>query len=138
MIEVGRVRIPREELEFSFTRSSGPGGQNVNKVNSKAVMRWPASTSPSLPPDIRARFLQHYASRLTNEGELVLTCQTHRDQAQNIEACLGRLRAMIAAVAVAPKKRKKTKPSRGSIERRLQAKRQASEKKTGRRGPGTE
>ncbi len=64
-----RCQIPLAELEFTFVRSSGPGGQNVNKVNSKAVLRWPAVASPSLPADIRERFLNRYKARLTADGD---------------------------------------------------------------------
>ncbi len=75
-----RISIPHEEFEFSFARSGGPGGQNVNKVNSKALLRWPVVTSAALPPDVRARFLARYRSRLTVEGEVIVTSQRYRDQ----------------------------------------------------------
>src|SRR5690242_13852589 len=75
-----RIRIPHQEFEFSFARSGGPGGQNVNKVNSKALLRWPVHNSPSLPADVRHRFLTRYRSRLTTEGEIILSSQRYRDQ----------------------------------------------------------
>src|SRR5215471_16824334 len=123
------IQIPDEEFEFTFARSSGPGGQNVNKVNSKAVLRWSPAASPSLPEDVRARFLSRYASRLTTAGELILTGQKSRDQNRNVEDCLDRLKEMLLAVTRRPVPRRPTKPSRGSQKRRLEAKRMHSAKK---------
>jgi ribosome-associated protein len=132
------ITIPDRELQFSFSRSSGPGGQNVNKVSSKATLHFRAVDSPSLPPDVRQRLLTAFKSRLTKEGELVISSQEHRDQSQNIEACLNRLKGMILSVAKPPKRRRATKPSRGSKVRRLTAKKQRSEVKQGRRGKWAE
>jgi ribosome-associated protein len=128
------ITIPDRELKFSFARASGPGGQNVNKVSSKATLHFAAANSPSLPPDVKARLLSAFKSRLTKEGVLVLSSQAHRDQPRNISACLSRLKEMILSVAKAPKKRRETKPSRGSKVRRLKAKKQRAELKEGRRG----
>jgi ribosome-associated protein len=127
------LRVPTSEFAFTFVRSSGPGGQNVNKVSSKAVLRWAAAESTSLPAEVRARLLKAYASRLTIEGELIVTSQRYRDQGRNVEDCLEKLGAMIAKVAVPPKRRRATKPSRGSIKRRLEDKRRTGEKKAERR-----
>ena len=123
------IRIPLREITFRYVRSSGPGGQNVNKVASKAVLRWPAATSPSLPDDVRRRLAMRFGSRLTVAGEIVLSCDRHRDRERNRAECLDRLREMLAAVAVAPKPRKKTRPSRSAKERRLLVKRMQSEQK---------
>src|SRR5262249_20644657 len=125
-------------FEFTFARSSGPGGQNVNKVNSKAVLRWSPATSPSLTEDVRARFLARYASRLTVAGELLLASQRSRDQNRNVEDCLDRLRQMRLAVTNNPVPRRPTKPTRGSHRRRLEAKRIHSSKKRHRRPPRDE
>lgn len=130
-----RIRIPREEFEFTFARSSGPGGQNVNKVNSKALLRWPVSVSPSLPDEVRTRFLEQFRSRLTEAGEVLVSSQRYRDQARNVDDCLEKLREMILSAAQRPKARRPTKPSRASQRRRLETKRQLSKKKSQRQGP---
>ena len=87
-----RIRISDDELRFSFTRSSGPGGQNVNKVNTKAVLRWAVQASPSLPDDVRQRFMARYGRRLTVAGEIVINSQRFREQGQNQRDCLEKLR----------------------------------------------
>ncbi len=135
LIISARVRIVAGELEWSFARSSGPGGQNVNKVNSKAVLRWRAVDSPSLPDDIRQRFLVRFQSKLTEDGDIVIASDEYRDQPKNIAASQDKLREMIQQVLVAPRKRKATKPSLGSKRRRLEGKQRQSEKKEGRRPP---
>ena len=92
LIVNSRLQIPLSEFEFTYVRSSGPGGQNVNKVNSKALLRWPVIRSASLPPDVRERFLRRFASRLTTEGELLINSQRYRDQGRNADDCLEKLR----------------------------------------------
>jgi ribosome-associated protein len=129
------IRIPLEEFRFTFARSGGPGGQNVNKVNSKAILRWGLTTSPSLPEDVRERFLATFGSRLTTEGEIVIASEESRDQSTNKQTCLDKLGELLAAVAKAPKKRRPTKPSYGSKLRRLEDKHRNSERKSGRRPP---
>lgn len=130
-----RIHIPETEFEFSFVRASGPGGQNVNKVASKAVLRWNAAASPSLPADVKARLLTQQRSRLTTTGELVLTSQRFRDQPRNIDDCLEKLAALVRQAAAAPRKRKKTRPTRSSKEARLQGKKRRSSTKAARRPP---
>lgn len=133
MLEVNpRIRIPLTEFEFSFSRSSGPGGQNVNKVNSKATLRWRLMESSSLPLDVRSRFTATFGSRLTAEGELVLTSDRYRDQPRNADDCLEKLREMLLAVAEPPRPRKATKPTKVSKRRRADAKRQRGEVKRNR------
>jgi ribosome-associated protein len=132
-LSMPRITIPDDELRFSFSRSGGPGGQNVNKVNSKATLHWNPAASTALPDDVRGRFLARFASRLTNEGYVVITSQESRDQPKNIDSCVAKLHAMIAEVLKPPKRRRPTKPTKGSKLRRLKEKKQRSETKAGRR-----
>ena len=129
------LRIADDELQFTFVRSSGPGGQNVNKLNTKAVLRWAVRTSSSLPDQVRQRFLARFASRITGEGELLVTSQRFRDQRQNQRDCLEKLRQMLLEVATPPKRRKKTKPTKSSVARRRTQKSAHSKKKHQRRRP---
>ena len=130
-----RIRIPVSELRLTFSRSSGPGGQNVNKVNSKVTIHWNVTANESLPEPVRERFLKVYANRINAAGEVILQSQRYREQERNRADCMDKLRDMVLAVASAPKTRRKTKPSRASRERRLQDKHHRSETKRLRRGP---
>ncbi|NLY00846.1 MAG: aminoacyl-tRNA hydrolase [Rhodopirellula sp.] len=130
-----RIQIPLSEFQFTFSRSSGPGGQNVNKVNTKATLRWPVAASPALPDDVRERFVARYRKRITTEGDLVLTSQRFRDAGRNAGDCVEKLRQMLLETALPPKKRKRTRPSAGSVRRRLEDKRQQSQKKQLRQRP---
>ena len=131
-----RIKIPLTEFQFTFSRSSGPGGQNVNKVNTKVLLRWDVTGSPSLPEGVRVRFLEKYPRRITNEGDVIVTSQRFRDQGRNVADATEKLRAMLADAATVPKARRKSKPTRGSRERRLKHKREQSEKKSRRQGMG--
>lgn len=136
MLEINdQLRIPLREFDFQFARSSGPGGQNVNKVNSKATLRWLVGENTSLPEGVRERFVQRYRHRLTKEGELLISSQRFRDRGRNVADCLNKLRQLVADVADAPKKRKPTKPSAGSQRRRREDKTAVSRKKNLRRPP---
>jgi|GEM_PF-4488648 len=92
--------IPAAELTLSFARSAGPGGQNVNKVNSKAVLRWNITTSSSLAEDVKSRFFQRFPQRINRLGEVVLASDRHRDQPQNISACYEKLRLLIFSLCL--------------------------------------
>lgn len=127
------IRIPDSELRFQFTRSSGPGGQNVNKVNTKAVLHWAVSESPTLPSHVRDRLMQHCRNRINDKGELVLSGDRFRTQASNREDCLERLRSLILAAATPPRIRKKTRKPRRANEQRLKQKKANSDKKNQRR-----
>jgi ribosome-associated protein len=128
-----KIFIPDTELSFSFARSSGPGGQNVNKTNSKAVLDWNFHRSASIPDAVRQRFLARFGKRLTVEGSLVIASDKHRDQRRNMDECLEKLAQMLREVLTPPKRRKATKPGKGAIERRLKTKKEVSEKKKNRR-----
>jgi len=136
MLEVTRrICIPRDEFKITFSRSSGPGGQNVNKVNTKATLHWSVKTTLSLPEDVRRRFFDQNRSRINSEGEIVIQSQRYRDQARNKNDCLNKLRELLLAAAPAPKVRKPTRRSAGSVRRRLENKKRQSEKKQSRRSP---
>ncbi len=131
-----RIRIPLRELQIGFARSSGPGGQNVNKLNTKAVLHWDVATTANLPEDVRRRFQARFARRINREGELVLSSQRFRDQGRNVADVLEKLRGMLEEVATAPRPRKPTRPGRAARERRLSDKRAAGTRKSLRRRPG--
>ena len=134
MLDVdGKLQIPLGEFDLSFARSSGPGGQNVNKVNSKVVLYWGVGQSPSLPEPVRQRFLQKFYRRIATGDVLVMSCDEFRDQKRNIDTCLEKVAAMLREVLTPPKPRKKTKPTRSSKERRLSGKKLDSDKKKQRR-----
>ena len=136
LIITPNLQIPLREFRFTFARSSGPGGQNVNKVNTKALLRWPVVTSPSLPVVVRNRLSAKYARRLTAEGDLLISSQRFRDAGRNVADCLEKLRRMVLEVALPPKPRRPSKPTGSAVRRRLDAKRRHADKKRGRRaGP---
>jgi len=124
------IRIPRSEIEMTYVRSSGPGGQNVNKVNSKAVLRWNIHTSASLDLESRSWLGNRLAGKLSNDGDLVLTSDRFRDQARNREDCFEKFDQIIAAATTPVKSRKKTKPSFSSQRRVKESKARNSEKKS--------
>jgi ribosome-associated protein len=135
MLELpGGIRIPAHELEFHYARSSGPGGQNVNKVNSKCVMHWNVHATRALPEGMRARLLSAFANRISGEGFLVLSSDRFRDQQRNFDDCLAKLREMLLSVLHPPRPRKPTRPTRGSKRRLRESKSHRSETKKN-RGP---
>jgi len=124
------IVLDENELEESFVLASGPGGQNVNKVSSAVQLRFNVALSPSLPEPVRFRLMT--MRRLTKDGVLVLVGRRFRDQNRNREDVRARLAELIAAATIEPKKRYKTKPSRGAREERLQHKKKHSVLKRGR------
>ena len=127
------LELPLNELEFSFARSGGPGGQHVNRAETKVELRWDISGSPSLSPRQRELLLEHLASYTTNEGVLILTSGESRSQHRNREAVIGRLQ-ILARNALRPRRsRRPTRPTAASETRRRERKRRHSEKKA-RRG----
>lgn len=131
----GGIAIPRAELAWRFSRSSGPGGQSVNTADSRVELRWDLAASSALPPVLRDRALERLAGRLV-DGALVITAQEHREQLRNRRAAEVRLVALVAAaIAPDPPARRATRPSRGAVQRRLDAKRRRAQLKQHRRPP---
>jgi len=129
------IRIPRSELEFQFSRSGGPGGQNVNKVSSRVQLRWNVAETESLREAVRERLVSRARRRINNEGELIITSQRYRDQHRNIEDCIEKLCELIRECASVPPARKPTRPTAGAKRRRLQEKKQRSQRKQSRKPP---
>ena len=126
--------LRRAELRWRFSRASGPGGQNVNKTDARVELLFPLASTAVLPEPLRQRALQRLGSRLV-EGQLVVVAEEHRSQWRNRQAALERLVALLRqAISPPPPPRRATRPSRGSVERRLQAKRRRGARKAGRGG----
>lgn len=131
-----RLVIPGSELRWTASRASGPGGQHVNKVATKVELRFDLRANTTLPQAVKARLRAAAgARRLDGEGCVLITEQGSRSQSMNLEVARERLRALILSVRVPPKRRRPTKPTRGSQERRIRAKKQQADKKRNRRSP---
>ena len=121
-VDCGRLHIHESELEERFVHATGPGGQNVNKVASAVQLRFDVRRSPSLPDDVRRRLMALCGRRLTMEGVLVLVARRHRTQERNRAEARERLAALVAAAAEPVLKRRPTRPTLGSKQRRLEGK----------------
>jgi len=124
-----------KEFEFTASRSDGPGGQNVNKVNSKVTMKFDVTQSKILSDEDKAIICKRLASSLTKEGVLVMSSQSERSQLQNKEAVLLKFEKLLAKAFERRKVRKATKPSKGSVQERITSKKRISEKKKWRQKP---
>lgn len=134
MIEIiPSLSIDESEIQLEFTRSSGPGGQNINKVSTAVRLRFDVIHSPSLPFDVKERLIQIASSRVTNDGILILDAHQYRTQEQNRADAILRLTDLIRQAARPPKPRKKTRPSAAANAKRLEEKRKRSEVKKMRR-----
>jgi ribosome-associated protein len=116
------ISIDQREIEESFVRSSGPGGQNVNKLATAVQLRFDVRGSPSLPAEVRARLERLAGTRMTRDGVLIIIAQRHRTQARNREDALERLVELVSRAAVAPRLRRPTRPTAAARKRRVEAK----------------
>ena len=128
------IAIPDEELEWKFIRSSGPGGQNVNKVASAVQLRFLLPQNTSLPAAVRSRLQRLAGQRLIDDGTILLSARNERSQEQNRRAALERLADLVRAALIEPKIRKKTRPTRASKERRIDTKKRRAGTKRQRSG----
>lgn len=133
-----KISIPLREFHFDFVRSAGPGGQNVNKVNTKAVMKWDITNTTNLDDGIKKRFVDKYHRRIGKDGFLTITSQRFRDRGRNVADCLNKLKELIDTVSMPAKLRKQTRPTLASKKRQRVNKQHQANKKRLRKPPTME
>ena len=126
------LKVDETEFDFSFARSSGPGGQNVNKVNTKAIMKWDIDACKTVSLAVKDRFKAKFKNRIQSDGLVLISSDKFRSQEMNVKSCIEKLGEFLASVATAPKNRKATKPTRASKEKRINTKKQRSDTKKNR------
>ncbi|MDO8467046.1 MAG: alternative ribosome rescue aminoacyl-tRNA hydrolase ArfB [bacterium] len=126
-------KVPEKEITESFARSGGPGGQNVNKVETKVEVRWRPQSSAAFTDEEKSRIQKVLKNKISQDGELIVVAQKKRSQEQNRSLAMEKLQELVAAALIIKKKRKPTKPTKSSKERRLTSKRKTSEKRQNRR-----
>jgi len=131
----GRVWVRQGDIEWQFARSAGPGGQHVNRTSSKAVLRFAVQSAGIMPDDIRSRLVANVSSRLTKDGELIISSQRFRDQSRNVADCVQKLTLLLEQASIEPKPRRKRRVSRSATAKRLAQKKHLSDKKRSRREP---
>ncbi|NUN05972.1 MAG: aminoacyl-tRNA hydrolase [Bdellovibrio sp.] len=124
------IQIPFAEMEFTYARSRGPGGQNVNRTNSAAILRWNLWASQAINSDTKERLAIKLQSKLTVDGDLIIRSEVHRDQDQNRSECIRKLHETLQKALFVPKKRVATKPTRSSQRKRVDEKKRNSEVKS--------
>jgi ribosome-associated protein len=129
-----KVSIPENELVIQFAKSSGPGGQNVNKLNTKVILHWNYLNSLVLDTESKIRFKDYFGNSINDANEVVIISQENRTQKANIDSAIQKLQNMISKSLLKPKVRKKTKPKRSAVLDRLKTKKKDSEKKKNRQG----
>lgn len=130
MLKISRnILIPDDELHFDAIQASGPGGQNVNRVNTAIQLRFCVDSSPSLPSGVKRRLRKSCANSINKDGVLIIQAQCYRSQERNRNDALQRLKSLIRKALTPPKKRKPTKPGKKAKEKRLKAKKKRGERK---------
>ncbi len=126
------IKVDTNELKYTFSKSSGAGGQNVNKLNTQVTLTWDLDDSKSISDAVKNRFKKLFKGFINDRGQVLIKSQRHRSQKRNIDDVNLKLRSMLISASKEPKRRKETRPTRSSVRKRLEKKKQHSEKKKNR------